>query len=190
MTEITVNQQSLKPYEEKMKVALRVLDEDFNTIRAGRANPRVLDKITVDYYGVESPLNQVANIQVPEARMITIQPWETNMLKEIERAINMSDLGINPQSDGKLIRLVFPQLTEERRKELAREVSQLGEQSKVSIRNVRREGIDTYRTHEKDNKISEDQLYKFEQKMQDLTDKYTAEIDKAVENKEKELMEI
>ena len=139
-------QTQLKKAGESMDRRLEHMRTEFSEIRAGRANPRVLDKITVDYYGVESPLNQVANIQVPEARMITIQPWETNMLKEIERAINMSDLGINPQSDGKLIRLVFPQLTEERRKELAREVSQLGEQSKVSIRNVRREGIDTYST--------------------------------------------
>ncbi|HHT24341.1 MAG TPA: ribosome recycling factor [Clostridiaceae bacterium] len=190
MTDIIVNEASLAPYEDKMKIALKVLEEDFNTIRAGRANPRILDKITVNYYGVDSPLNQVANIQVPEARMITIQPWESNMVKEIERALNMSDLGINPQNDGKVIRLVFPQLTEERRKELAREVSQMGEGTKVSIRNVRREGIDIYRGYQKQNKISEDELYNFEQDMQTLTNKYTDEVDKAVAKKEKELMEI
>lgn len=190
MSEITVNKQSLVPYEEKMKIAIKVLEEDFNTIRAGRANPRVLDKISVDYYGIETPLNQVANIQVPEARMITIQPWESNMLKEIVKAINMSDLGINPQNDGKLIRLVFPQLTEDRRKELVKEVNQLGEQSKVSIRNIRREGIDTYRDYEKQSKISEDALYNFEGDMQELTDSYTEKVDLEVDRKEKELMEI
>ncbi|NLJ94938.1 MAG: ribosome recycling factor [Clostridiaceae bacterium] len=185
-----MNSQTFKPYEDKMKGAIKNLEDNFNGIRAGRANPRVLDKITVDYYGVESPLNQVANIQVPEARMITIQPWETNMLKEIEKAIHMSDLGINPQSDGKLIRLVFPQLTEERRRELVKDVKKLGEQGKVAVRNVRREAIDTYRTHQKQNKISEDELYNFEQDMQELTDKYTELVDKSVEKKEAELMEI
>ncbi len=190
MSEIIVNAQSLSPYEEKMKGAINALEETFNGIRAGRANPKVLDKIVVDYYGVETPLNQVANIQVPEARMITIQPWETKMLKEIEKAINMSDLGINPQSDGKVIRLIFPQLTEERRKELVKEVGKIGEGGKVAVRNVRREGIDTYRNHQKNNKISEDELYNFEQDMQDLTDKYIDLVDQTVQKKEKELMEI
>lgn len=190
MSEITVNAQSLKPYEDKMKGAIHALEENFNGIRAGRANPKVLDKIVVDYYGMETPLNQVANIQVPEARMITIQPWEAKMIKEIEKAINMSDLGINPQSDGKVIRLIFPQLTEERRKELVKEVGKIGEGGKVAVRNVRREGIDTYRSYQKDNKISEDELFNFEQDMQELTDKYTDLVEKSVSKKEKELMEI
>lgn len=190
MSEITVNAASLLPFEDKMKGAVKALEDNFNGIRAGRANPRLLDKIMVNYYGMDTPLNQVANIQVPEARMITIQPWEAKMLKEIEKAINMSDLGINPQNDGKMIRLVFPQLTEERRKDLVKDVNKLGENAKVAVRNVRREGIDKYRAHQKNNQISEDELYNFEQDMQELTDKYIAEVDKTVERKEKELMEI
>ena len=188
--DIIVNDQSLKPFEEKMKGAIHNLEDNFNTIRAGRANPRVLDKISVNYYGVESPLQQVANIQVPEARMITIQPWEPSLLKEIEKAINMSDLGINPQSDGKVIRLVFPQLTEERRRDLVKDVKKLGEQGKVVVRNIRREAIDIYRGHQKQNKISEDELFNFEKDMQDLTDKYTALVDKSVEKQEADLLEI
>lgn len=190
MANIEVSAASLKPYEEKMKVTLNVLDDDFNQIRAGRANPRLLDRITVDYYGVETPIPQVANIQVPEARQITITPWDTNLIKDIERAIQASDLGINPQNDGKMLRLIFPQLTEERRRELTRDVNKLGEEAKVAVRNVRREGIDDFRTHEKNSDISEDDLYYFEEEMQKVTDKYTEKIDKAVKEKEKELMEI
>lgn len=190
MSEVIVGKDALKAYEEKMQAALKNLEENLNGIRAGRANPRVLDKIFVDYYGVETALNQVANIQVPEARMITIQPWEANMLKAIEKAINTSDLGINPQSDGKLVRLIFPQLTEERRKDLVKDVNKLGEQAKVAVRNARRDGIDSYRSYEKQNKISEDELYNFEKDIQELTDKYVDLVDKTVEKKNKELMEI
>lgn len=186
---IEVNQNSYKPYEEKMQTTLRVLDDTFNTIRAGRANPRLLDTITVPYYGVDSPLQQVANIQVPEARLITITPWEPKMLKEIERAIQASDLGINPNNDGKCIRLAFPQLTEERRKDLTREVNKIGEESKVAIRNIRRDAIDTYRSHLKNKEISEDEMYQFEDEIQKLTDRYVEKVEKAVDAKNKELME-
>ena len=174
----------------KMQKSVDNLSRELANISAGRANSNLLNGVTVDYYGAPTPVQQLASISVPEARLLVIAPYDKSSVGNIEKAINAANLGVNPSSDGEVIRISVPALTEERRKELAREVSQLGEQSKVSIRNVRREGIDTYRTHEKDNKISEDQLYKFEQKMQDLTDKYTAEIDKAVENKEKELMEI
>lgn len=190
MAKIEVNAASYAPYEEKMQVTLRVLDEEFNTIRAGRANPRVLDHIVVPYYGVDTPLNQVANIQVPEARQILITPWEAKVIKDIERAIQASDLGINPQNDGKSIRLNFPALTEERRRDLTKEVSKLGEEAKVAIRNVRREGIDVYRAHLKNKEMAEDDFYQFEEGMQKLTDKYTEKVDKAVESKNKELMEL
>lgn len=190
MSKIELSQAAYQPYEDKMAATLRVLDDEFHAIRAGRANPRLLDKITVDYYGVETPLNQVANIQVPEARLLSITPWEVKMLKEIERAIQASDLGINPNNDGKCIRLGFPQLTEERRRDLAKEVSALGEQSKVAIRNVRREAIDCFRAYEKDKRISEDDLYLFEGEIQKVTDKFIAKVDDAVKVKENELMEI
>ena len=145
-------------YEEKMTKTLAALDAEFNTIRAGRANPHVLDRITVDYYGTPTPLNQVGNITVPEARLIQIQPWETSLLKEIEKAINMSDIGINPSNDGKVIRLVFPELTEERRKELTKDVKKKAEASKVSIRNIRRDAIDAFKKMEKNKEIPEDQI--------------------------------
>ena len=141
--------QELKPYEEKMQKTLSVLDGDFNTIRAGRANPRVLDQITIDYYGVETPINQVANIQVPEARMIVITPWDASSLKDIERALQMSDLGIPPNNDGKCLRLIFPPLTEDRRRDLTRQVSKMGEESKVAVRNIRREAIDSFKAKQK-----------------------------------------
>ena len=153
-------------YEEKMTKTLAALDAEFNTIRAGRANPHVLDRITVDYYGTPTPLNQVGNITVPEARLIQIQPWETSLLKEIEKAINMSDIGINPSNDGKVIRLVFPELTEERRKELTKDVKKKAEASKVSIRNIRRDAIDAFKKMEKNKEIPEDQLKTLEDKIQ------------------------
>lgn len=186
--EITKN--TYKPYEEKMQTSIRVLEDHFNTIRAGRANPRLLDNITVNYYGVPTPIQQVANIQVPEARLITITPWEAKMVKEIERAIQASDLGINPNNDGKCIRLAFPQLTEERRLELTKDVNKLAEEAKISIRNVRREAIDTFRTHEKNGEIREDELFIFEEEMQKLTDKYVANVDKVSEKKNQELLEV
>lgn len=187
---LEVNKNSYKPFEEKMQNSIKRLEDEFNTIRAGRANPKLLDKLTVEYYGVETPFNQVSNIQVPEARMIVITPFDPSILKDMVKAINMSDLGINPQEDGSCIRLIFPPLTEERRKDLCKDISKLGEESKVSVRNARREGIDTYRTHEKNKEISEDELRLFEENMQKLTDKYTDKIDKMVEAKEKEVMSV
>lgn len=177
-------------YEEKMTKTLAALDAEFNTIRAGRANPHVLDRITVDYYGTPTPLNQVGNITVPEARLIQIQPWETSLLKEIEKAINMSDIGINPSNDGKVIRLVFPELTEERRKELTKDVKKKAETSKVSIRNIRRDAIDAFKKMEKNKEIPEDQLKTLEDKIQKITDKFVAEIDKKTESKCKDILSV
>lgn len=179
-----------KVYEEKMIKSVKNLETELNTIRAGRANPHVLDKITVEYYGASTPLNQVGNVTVPEARLIQIQPWDTSLLKEIEKAINMSDLGINPSNDGKVIRLVFPELTEERRKSLTKEVKKKGEESKVAVRNIRRDGIDAFKKTEKAHEITEDELKSLEEEIQKLTDKNIAEIDKLVESKNKEIMSL
>lgn len=183
-------QEQLKVYEDKMNKTLDVLYSDFATIRAGRANPRVLDKIVVDYYGTPTPLQQVGNVSVPEARMITIQPWEKSLLKAIEKAINMSDLGINPTNDGNLIRLVFPELTEERRKDLAKDVKKKGEAAKVAVRNVRRDANDNFKKMEKSGDMSEDDLELGTEKIQKLTDKMTDKIDKAIEEKTKEIMTV
>ena len=177
-------------YEEKMKKTLAALDSEFATIRVGRANPKVLDKITVDYYGTPTPLQQVGNISVPEARMIVIQPWEKSLLKAIEKAILTSDLGINPTNDGTCIRLVFPELTEERRKELAKDVKKKGEGAKVAIRNIRRDANDTFKKMEKGGEISEDDQKSAEEKIQKLTDKMIEKVDKAVEVKTKEIMTV
>lgn len=177
-------------FEEKMQASLKHLETEFNNIRAGRANPRLLDSITIEYYGTQTPLQQVANVQVPEARMITITPWDANTLKEIEKAIQASNLGINPVNDGKMIRLVFPQLTEDKRKELTKDVNKLGEEAKITIRNVRREAIDDYRAQEKNGEIREDDLYSLEDETQKLTDKYVEKVDQAVEKKNAELMEL
>lgn len=177
-------------YEEKMSKSVKNLESDLNTIRAGRANPHVLDKITVDYYGTPTPLNQVGNISVPEARLIQIQPWDLSVMKDIEKAINASDLGINPTNDGKVIRLVFPELTEERRKSLTKDVKKKGEETKVAVRNVRRDGIDALKKLEKANEITEDELKTLEDEMQKITDKNVAEIDKLVEAKNKDIMSI
>lgn len=185
-----VNTNPLQSFEEKMTKTLSVLDQDFNTIRAGRANPKILDQISVDYYGSPTPINQVANVQVPEARLIVITPWDPKLLKDLERAIQMSDIGINPQNDGKCIRLGFPALTEERRRDLSREVAQLGEDAKVAIRNVRREALEKFRRQLKDKAMPEDDFYGLESELQKLTDKYTGKVDTAVSAKEKELMEI
>ena len=190
MAEIIIDKNTYKEYEEKMDASLRALGDAFNTIRAGRANPRLLDNITVDYYGSQTPLSQVANIQVPEARLISITPWEVSMLKEIERAILASDLGITPMNDGKCIRLSFPPLTEDRRKDLTKEVSKMAEEAKISVRNARRDGIDTYRAHLKKKEISEDQMFQFEEEIQKLTDSFVEKIDQAAERKNKELMEV
>lgn len=179
-----------KTYEDRMKKTLAVLDEDFSTIRVGRANPRVLDKITVNYYGSEVPLNQVGNVTVPEARLLQVAPWEKNMLKEIEKAIQSSDLGINPTNDGSVIRLAFPELTEERRKQLAKDVKKKGEDSKVAIRNIRRDAMDAFAKAEKKSDITEDDLKLLEKEIQKLTEKYTAELDKKVEAKNKEILTV
>ncbi len=180
----------IKAFEEKMNKSVLALENDFQGIRAGRANPRVLDKITVSYYGTDTPLNQVGNITVPEARTIQITPWEGTLLKEIEKAISASDLGITPNNDGSSIRLNFPELTEDRRKELTKDIKKKGEDAKVAIRNVRRDGMDTLKKQQKANEITEDELAKLEDNLQKVTDKYVAEIDKVVEAKTKEILTV
>ena len=179
----------LVQYEEKMQKSYDNLLSEFGTIRAGRANPHVLDKIRVDYYGTPSSLQQVANVTVPEARMIQIQPWEASLVKEIEKAIMCSDLGINPTNDGKVIRLVFPELTEERRKELVKDVKKKGEQAKVAIRNIRRDGNDALKKLGK-TEVSEDEIKDLENQLQKATDKYVAQVDQAVDEKSKEILTV
>lgn len=183
-------QESLQVYEDKMNKTLDVLESDYMTIRAGRANPHVLDKIKVDYYGTPTPLQQVGNINVPEARMIIIQPWEKSLLKAIEKAILTSELGINPTNDGNVIRLVFPELTEERRKELVKDVKKKGEAAKVAVRNIRRDANDFFKKQQKADEISEDDLAEAEEDIQKLTDKMIGKIDKAIEAKSKELLTV
>ncbi|HCT65139.1 MAG TPA: ribosome recycling factor [Lachnospiraceae bacterium] len=177
-------------YEEKMKKTLANLENEYSTIRAGRANPHVLDRITVDYYGVPTPINQVGNISVPEARLIQIQPWDATLIKAIEKAINMSDIGINPGNDGKVIRLVFPELTEERRISLTKDIKKKGEDAKVAVRNIRRDAIDAFKKAEKAKEISEDDLGTIEEEIQKLTDKYTLEIEKKSEVKCKDILSV
>lgn len=179
----------IQKYEEKMKKTLASLESELVTIRAGRANPHILDKLAVDYYGAPTPLQQVANITVPEARMIQIQPWESSLIKGIEKAILTSDLGLNPSNDGKVIRLVFPELTEERRKELVKDVKKKGEAAKVAIRNIRRDGNDAFKKL-KGSDVSEDEIKNLEDELQKMTDKYVKEIDSAVEVKSKEVMTV
>lgn len=174
----------------KMEKTLDVLAEEFKSLRAGRANPAILNKVSVDYYGVATPINQLAAVNVPDARTLTIQPWDSGTLKAIERAINEADVGINPQNDGKIIRLVFPPLTEERRKELAKDVHGMGENSKVAIRSVRRDAVDKLKTLKKNSEITEDDLKQGEKKIQDLTDKYCKQIDTMCADKTEEIMEI
>ena len=182
--------QRLNQYEEKMEKSVGALEKDFAAIRAGRANPHILDKIKVDYYGTPTPLQQVGNISVPEARILQIQPWESSLIKEIEKAILNSDLGINPTNDGKVIRLVFPELTEDRRKELAKDIKKKGENAKVAIRNIRREANDAFKKMNKASEISDDEVEALEQDVQKLTDKYVANIEKTVEDKTKEIMTV
>lgn len=179
----------IQKYEDKMKKTLGGFEAELATIRAGRANPHILDKLTVDYYGTPTPIQQVANVSVPEARMIQIQPWEKSMVKAIEKAINMSDLGINPTNDGSTIRLIFPELTEDRRKELVKDVKKKGEQAKVAIRNIRRDGNDAFKKL-KGGDVSEDEIKDLETKLQKLTDKFVKEVDKAIESKSKEVMTV
>lgn len=180
----------LKNIEEKMNKTISVLEENLAEVRAGRANPAILNKIMVNYYGVPTPINQVAGISVPEARLIVIQPWDASILKEIEKEILKAEIGINPNNDGKVIRLSFPELTEERRKELVKDIKKMGEESKVSVRSVRREGIDIAKAEQKEGTITEDDLKGLEDKIQKITDTKVAEIDKAIENKEKEIMSV
>ena len=179
----------LKQFEDKMQKSLDSMTNDFMTIRAGRANPHVLDKVKVDYYGVATPVAQVGNVSVPEARTIMIQPWEPNLLKEIEKAIMMSDLGINPSDDGRVIRLVFPELTEDRRKELVKEVKKKAEGAKVAIRNIRRDANDAFKKLAKED-VSEDEIKELEEQTQKLTDKYIKEVDQMVDVKSKEIMTV
>ena len=179
----------IKGYEEKMKKAYDFLLWDLATVRAGRANPHVLDKIRVDYYGTPTPLQQIGNITVPEPRMLQIAPWEKKLIKDIEKAILASDVGITPSNDGSVVRLVFPELTEERRKDLAKEVKKKGEEGKVAVRNIRRDGNDAFKKLAK-TEISEDEIKGLEEELQKLTDKYIKDIDKAIEEKAQEIMKV
>lgn len=179
----------IQKYEEKMKKTMVSLNADLAAIRAGRANPHILDKLTVDYYGAPTPIQQVANVTVPEARMIQIQPWESRLIKAIEKAILCSDLGLNPSNDGKVIRLVFPELTEERRKDLVKDVKKKGEAAKVAVRNIRRDANDALKKLAKQD-VSEDEVKELEEKVQKLTDKYIKEVDASVDTKSKEIMTV
>ena len=179
----------LQVYDDKMKKAMDFLEQDYAGIRAGRANPHVLDKLRVDYYGTPTPIQQVGNVTVPEARIIQIAPWEKTMLKAIEKAIQTSDIGINPSNDGSVIRLVFPELTEERRKDLAKEVKKKAEDAKVAVRNIRRDGNDAFKKLAK-TEISEDEIKQLEEELQKLTDKYIKDIDVVMEAKSKEIMTV
>ena len=180
----------IKIYDEKMTKTYNNLLSEFGSIRAGRANPHVLDRIMVDYYGSPTPIQQVGNVNVPEPRMIQIQPWESSMIKAIEKAILCSDLGLNPSNDGKMIRLVFPELTEERRKDLVKDVKKKGEAAKVAVRNIRRDANDAYKKLKKEEDVSEDEIKELEDKVQKLTDKYIKGVDAAVEAKGKEIMTV
>ncbi|MBQ9156685.1 MAG: ribosome recycling factor [Eubacterium sp.] len=177
-------------YTEKMQKSLDNLDREYNSIRAGRANPRILDNIKIDYYGTPTPLQQVGNITVPEPRMISIQPWEASLLKTIEKAIQASDIGINPSNDGKQIRLVFPELTEERRKDLVKDVKKKGEACKVAIRNIRRDANEFLKKSNKDKEITEDELKDQQNKVQKETDKYIKKVDEAIDKKSKEILTV
>lgn len=177
-------------YEDKMEKSLDNLKEEYTTIRAGKANPHILDKVKVDYYGTPTPLQQVGNISVPEARMICIQPWDASLLKDIERAINASDLGLTPTNDGKLIRLVFPELTEDRRKELVKDVKKKGENAKVAIRNIRRDAIEAVKKKGKEDGISEDEIKGYQDDVQKSTDAYVKKIDDAIDAKSQEIMTV
>ena len=180
----------VKPFEDKMTKTVEVLKEEYASVRAGRANPHVLDKLRVDYYGTPSPIQSVANVSVPEARVIQIQPWEAKMIKEIEKAILASDIGITPGNDGKVIRLVFPELTEDRRKDLVKDIKKKAEAAKVAVRNVRRDANDAIKKAAKANEISEDEQKQIEDEIQKVTDKFVAEIDKCTDAKTAEIMTV
>ena len=178
------------PINEKMEKTISVLTEELGALRAGRANPAILNKVMVEYYGVPTPLTQIANVSVPEARLILVQPWDASMLKEIEKEIIKAEIGIMPNNDGKVIRLAFPELNEERRKELVKTVKKMGEESKVSIRSIRRDAMDSVKDQKKNNEITEDEVKSAEAEIQKITDKFVEEIDKIVAAKEKEVMQI
>jgi ribosome recycling factor len=188
--ETVMSNERTKPYEAKMEKTLKNLETELQAVRAGRANTHVLDKVTVEYYGSPTPINGVASITVPEARMIQIQPWDKKLIKSIVKAIQKSDIGINPTDDGSVIRLVFPELTEERRKQLVKDVKKLGEQSKVACRNIRRDGNDAFKKLKKKSEVSEDEIADAEEALQKVTDKFIKKVDEAVEKKTKELMTI
>ena len=179
-----------KNIEERMNKTISVYEEKLSEVRAGRANPAILNKVKIDYYGTPTPINQVAGVSVSEARLIVIQPWDVSVLKDIEKAILASDIGINPNNDGKVIRLAFPELTEERRKELVKDIKKMAEEAKVAVRAVRRDGIDEAKTKQKNSEITEDELKNAENDIQKLTDKKIEEVDKILENKEKEIMSV
>lgn len=185
-----MNSSDYKVYKDKMEKTIEVMMTEFDAVRAGRANASVLNQIEVDYFGVATPINQIASVSVPDARTLLIQPWDNSVLKNIERAIQASDLGINPQNDGRVIRLVFPQLTEERRKDLGKQVRKYGEDSKVAIRNIRRDAMEAFKAQKKRSEITEDDLKNVEKDLQKLTDDYIKNIEKLVDAKEKELYEI
>ena len=187
---VTIDAKMYVPYENKMKKTIEVLQSQYAAVRAGRANPAVLNQISVDYYGVPTPINQIANISTPDARTLTIQPWDTQSMKPIEKAIQASDLGINPQNDGRVIRLVFPQLTQERRNDLVKQVRKYSEDGKVAIRNIRRDAMEYFKGQKKKSELTEDDLKDVEKELQKLTDDYIKEIDKVTAVKEKELSEI
>ena len=176
--------------KERMEKTINVFSEKLSEVRAGRANPAILNKVKIDYYGTPTPINQVAGISVPEARLIVIQPWDVSILKDIEKAILASDIGINPNNDGKVIRLAFPELTEERRKELVKDIKKMAEEAKVAVRAVRRDGIEQAKADQKEGNITEDELKQAETEIQKITDKNVEEIDKILENKEKEIMSV
>ena len=180
----------IRQYEEKMKKAYDFLQSEFSTIRAGRANPHVLDRIRVDYYGTPTPIQQVGNVTVPEPRMLQIAPWEKSLIKDIEKAILASDVGITPSNDGSVIRLVFPELTEERRKDLVKEIKKKGEESKVAVRNIRRDGNDAFKKLAKSDEVSEDEIKDLEDELQKLTDKYIKDIDKSIEEKSQDILKV
>ena len=176
--------------KERMQKSIQNFEDNLSEIRAGRANPAILNKIKIDYYGTETPINQVAGISVPEARLIVIQPWDGSILKEIEKEILKSDIGINPNNDGKVIRLAFPELNEERRKEIVKDIKKMAEEAKVAVRSIRRDGIDAFKTMQKNAEITEDELKMAETEIQKITDNSVAEIDQLLEAKEKEVMSI
>ena len=183
-------QEQMKTLKEKMNKSIDVLKDEFASIRAGRANPAVLDKISVDYYGVPTPIQQMAAISVPEPRMLQIQPWDASTLKPIEKAIQVADIGINPQNDGRVIRLAFPALTEERRRDIAKDISKLAENTKVAIRSIRRDGLEKFKAMKKNSEITEDDLKNCEKQVQDITDQFCKTVDELAKGKEKEILEL